>query len=115
MLVAQVENDALNNMVMLRTATGIFKCLPSPVQFIVYKLRELCIALFFLGVRRAGVKDRRVGATALLAQQADFSVFLVCLQLLVWGCWTMGDTKYSFLVQLPPFGPHPILFLQPSS
>ena len=40
MLVAQVENDTLNNMVMLRTATGISKCLLFGVQFIFGKLHE---------------------------------------------------------------------------
>jgi len=73
--VAQVENDTLNNTVMLRTATGISECLPSAVQFILCKHRELSVVRFFLHVRRAGDKGRRVRATALLAPQADFGVF----------------------------------------
>ena len=114
-LVAQVDNDTLNNTVMLRTATGISECLPSAFQFVFCKHCELSVALFFLSARRAGNNGRRVGATALLAQQADFSVFLGVLHLPAWGYWTMGTTKYSFLVVLPPSGPFPILFFQPSS
>ena len=74
-LLEQVENDALNNTVMLRTATGISECLPSAVQFILCNHRELSVARFCLRVRRAGDEGRRVRATAQLAQLADFGVF----------------------------------------
>ena len=33
-LVAQVENDTLNNTGMLRASTGISECFPSAVQFV---------------------------------------------------------------------------------
>ena len=66
-LVAQVENDTLNNTAMLRASTGISKCLPSAVQFVLCKLCELFIAWIFLCARRAGGKGRRMRATAHLA------------------------------------------------
>ena len=66
-LVAQVENDTLNNTAMLRASTGISECFPSAVQFVLCKLCELFIAWFFLYARRAGGKGRRMRATAHLA------------------------------------------------
>ena len=84
-LVAQVENDTLNNTVMLRTATGISECLPSAVQFILCNHRELSVARFCLRVRRAGDEGRRVRATTLLALQPDFGVLLTSLWLSVQG------------------------------
>jgi hypothetical protein len=84
-LVAQAENDTLNNTVMLRTATGISECRPSAVQFILCNHRELSVLRFCLRVCRAGDKGRHMGATAQLAQQADFGVFLTPLLLPVPG------------------------------
>ena len=96
MLVAQVENDALNNTVMLRKATGISECLPFAVQFIFCKHRGLSITWFYLRVRRAGDKDRRVGAMALMARLVDFGVCSGPLLLPTRSCRPMGDIKCSF-------------------
>ena len=115
MLVAQVDKDVLINTVMLRTATGISECLPSAVQSVLCKHRELSVGHLCLRVCRARAKGRHVGAPAQLAQLADFRCFGGCLWLLVWGCLTIRDTKYSFLVLVSPSGAHPTLFPQPPS
>ena len=85
MLVAQVDKDTLNNMVMLRMATSISECLLSGVQFILGKLCELSVAWFFLCACRAGDNARRMRATTHLALQPDFGVFLAPLRLVLQG------------------------------
>eukprot|EP01043_Picozoa_sp_COSAG02_P031782 COSAG02_NODE_2090_length_9866_cov_9.396642_7_plen_104_part_00 len=52
---------------MLRTATGISECLPSALKFILYKLRELPMAWFYLHAPRAEDKGRCEGDDACVA------------------------------------------------
>ena len=76
----QVEFGDLNNTVMLRTASGISECLPSTVQFVLWKHHEMSVARFSLCVCRAGDNGRRMRATTHLALQPDFGVFLTSLR-----------------------------------
>ena len=82
------EIDALTDMEMLRTATGISECPPSGVTFIYCKHSEALIAWFFLRTCRAGDTSRCMGATAI--QLPDFDVYLGSLWPPLIGSWVQG-------------------------
>ena len=94
MLVAQVENDTLNNTAMLRASTGISECFPSAVQFVLCKLCELFIVVFLVRAQgwRKGQAYEGDGASgaSLTACLADAFLLSFCC-----CCWLLCSTSMA--------------------